>query len=312
MNEVQFIIKHKSKWEKLGGYNAVLSKKGVGIPEPGELREYAELLRTAGRHLAYSRTHFAGSETENYLNDLVGVSQALFYRREKFKFVKIINYFAADFPAALKRERRLFLLSAAVFFTGLFFVYFLCAAEPRFLRFFTDDSALNEGAVESWLYPLIGGFVFSNNIRVALTAFAFGLFAGVGTVYILLANGGMIGAYAYAALSNGGDPAYFFSLILPHGITELCAVFISGAAGLMIGRAVLIPGDHLRRDSVKIAARKAVFLIPGVAVMLLFAGLAEGFFTPLDIDIIWKFTFAALTALLLMIYFIFAGKPRGD
>ena len=320
MDEETFIKKNKNDWEKLAAYNRRLSKKSITRLEPGELREFAGLLRAAGHHLAYARTRFSGrrgdtpeslskSETENYLNRLVGLAHNHFYTREKFGFARIKNYFVKDFPRRVADEKRLFFISAAAFLTGAAFVYFMCAIEPSLASFFIpEDPGFGGAGGGNWFFPLLSSFVVTNNIRVAAMAFASGFFAGAGTLYILLANGGVIGAYLYSATTGGIGAGGFWPLILPHGIAELTAIFISGAAGLMIGRAIISPGNYKRSDAMLIASKRAAYLLPGAAAILLFAGLVEGFFTPLDIANAYKYAFAALSAAFFIFYFTFSAK----
>jgi uncharacterized membrane protein SpoIIM required for sporulation len=92
-------------------------------------------------------------------------------------------------------------------------------------------------------------------------------------------------------------------LILPHGIIELTAIFISGAAGLIIAKHLLLPGQYSRKDSLIAGTKQAVSLLAGVVILLIIAGLIEGFFTPLNISPISKLSFAALTAILLAAYY---------
>ena len=312
MTEDAFIIKNKKKWEKLADYNRRLPFRSAARLAPDGLREFVGLYRAANHHLAYARTHFAGGDAEDYLNGVVANAHNRFHTRERFRFSRVITYFTNDFPARFREDFMLFVISAAAYAFGALCVYFICAAEPSLLKYFIPEgSVFVEGAAQdSWSYPLIGSIVVTNNIRVAAMAMALGFTAGIGTLYMLLYNGGVIGAYACAAAAGNYAPAAFWSLILPHGITELAAIFISGAAGLMIGRAALVPGGYRRGDAVVIAAKRAAFMIPGVAAMLLAAGLIEGFFTPLAIVYRWKYIFAALTALFLACYFTFAGRNR--
>ena len=147
--------------------------------------------------------------------------------------------------------------------------------------------------------------IMTNNIRVAIMALAFGITAGIGTVWILFYNGAIVGALAsyVAATGNFNDVIIFWSLILPHGVPELAAIFLSGACGLMIGRAMLVPREHTRKDAVILEARRAVTLMPGIAVMLILSALIEGFFTPLNISYFFKLGFAFLVLVSLSLYF---------
>jgi uncharacterized membrane protein SpoIIM required for sporulation len=148
----------------------------------------------------------------------------------------------------------------------------------------------------------MSAMIMTNNIRVALSAFALGISACIGTVYALVYNGIIMGGLAGYLTGTGGNMLVFWSLILPHGILELTAIFLSGACGLMIGRAVVIPGEFSRRHALIKAAKEAAFLIPGIVLLLVVAGLIEGFFTPLALPPAVKLTFAGLTFTGLVVY----------
>jgi uncharacterized membrane protein SpoIIM required for sporulation len=147
----------------------------------------------------------------------------------------------------------------------------------------------------------------TNNIRVTILAVALGVTAGIGTAVVLISNGMMIGGLAGAATNSNVD-FLFWSVILPHGILELSAICIAGGAGLLIARAIYAPGDLSRRDALKLAGNEAAQLLAGVAVMLVLAGLIEGFITPTALPPAFKMAFALLTGVFMTAY-LFA-KPR--
>ena len=313
MNEEIFIEKNKERWQKLADYNKRLTGKKIeSLPIP-ELREFTELFRITGHHLAYARTHYSGGKTVSYLNQLVGNSHNYFYTRERLRISAALDYFRYGFPQMVRDEFRLFWISFAAFFIGGIFIFLLCTFDPSMLRFFLPGEITELGGdilSETWIYPILSSVIITNNIRVAIMAFAFGFLAGIGTLYILIFNGAIIGAYVYAVSAAGLSMATFWSLILPHGVIELIAIFICGAAGLIIGRAILIPERLRRKDALISAAKRASAFIPGVAFMLVIAGLIEGFFTPLGIAYSWKFLFAGLTFVFSVAYFILCGRRK--
>jgi uncharacterized membrane protein SpoIIM required for sporulation len=146
--------------------------------------------------------------------------------------------------------------------------------------------------------------IMANNIRVAMLALAFGVIGGVGTAWVLFYNGIILGALAAYVTSIGGasNALIFWSLILPHGVPELYAIFLAGACGLLIGKGMLIPGSYTRRDALIKNAREAVVLVPMVVILLVVAGLIEGFFTPLGVSPYFKLGFAGLAFMALALY----------
>ena len=305
MNEEQFIQQHSDTWHKLLYYNRRLNKKGVHRFNDGELTEFTDVFRSSMHHLAYARTHYSGGRAADLLNSAVGSAHNNFYSRNKIRLSDVAAYFINGFPTLVQSEIKLFWLSLLTFIFGGTGAYLLLLIDPSLLGFFIPVEFGPGGGIDSWMYPLLSSFIITNNIRVAALAFALGFLAGAGTLYILCVNGALIGAYVYAAQTSGYDMLNFWALILPHGVIELAAIFISGAAGLMIGRAMLMPGKLNRRDAVVNAAKRAVRMMPGIAVMLLIAGLIEGFVTPLDIADVWKYIVAGVTFVAVQFYLRF-------
>ncbi len=125
----------------------------------------------------------------------------------------------------------------------------------------------------------VAASIFTNNIQVTFLAFAGGIVLGLGTLYVLVQNGLLLGAVAGLAIGAGnGRP--FFELVVAHGVLELSCIAVAGVAGLRIASAIVDPGTRSRRDALREEARAAVEIVLGTAVWLVVAGLVEGFLTP--------------------------------
>src|SRR6185436_15321737 len=138
--------------------------------------------------------------------------------------------------------------------------------------------------MEPTIRPAMATLIFTNNIRVAFLAFAGGVLAGLGTVYVLISNGLLLGGVLGAAQFYGVAPL-LWGFVSPHGYLELTCIVIAGGAGLMLGDALLRPGLWRRRDALARAARRAVELVCGAAPVLVIAGLIEGFVSPSELPI---------------------------
>jgi uncharacterized membrane protein SpoIIM required for sporulation len=158
--------------------------------------------------------------------------------------------------------------------------------------------------------PAFAAGLMTNNIGVALKAFAFGTLGGFPTLCLLFYNGLPLGGLAMQQHQHGRD-LLFWSLILPHGIIELSAIIIAGGAGMLIGWAVIAPGRRTRRDAVTIAGRDALRLMLGTVPLFIVAGFTESFVTPSALPAPLKLGYAALTALALTAYFG-AGSRRAS
>jgi uncharacterized membrane protein SpoIIM required for sporulation len=70
---------------------------------------------------------------------------------------------------------------------------------------------------------------------------------------------------------------YLLEFIVGHGVLELFAIWVAGAAGFLLGRAVVAPGTLARSDALVLSGKRAVRMLGGAALLLLVAGMIEGF-----------------------------------
>jgi uncharacterized membrane protein SpoIIM required for sporulation len=157
--------------------------------------------------------------------------------------------------------------------------------------------------------PFAAAFIIQNNIRVALICFAGGMLLGIPTAFVLLTNGWMLGTVA-AAVRLGGYDFQFWSLIVPHGVLELSVIVISGGTGLMLGDAILRPGQLRRGEALARVAVRAVLLALGAATLLIIAGTLEAFVSPSSLPGGVKLAIGAGVGILLYSWLILAGRAR--
>ncbi len=127
--------------------------------------------------------------------------------------------------------------------------------------------------------PLASSDIMINNLQVSFAAVAGGFSCGLFSIYIMGVNGLHIGTIsALIAQNNLSYP--FWGFVYPHGSLELPAIFLAGGAGLLIGQAIVLPGQYRPIDALKQNGQKAIQLIFGIVPMLVIAGAIEGFFSP--------------------------------
>lgn len=313
MTEAHFILKNEESWKALETFNHHIAKVGVRKLAPGEVREFARLFRLVSHQLAYVKTHFPTSYVLPHLNNVLGVSHNYIYVREKRAFADVKGYFLDTFPKAVRDTWRYWAFAAALFALGMFFAGFYVHANPGRLQDIMPASlgaGWDEGEVPDWgdggidvHYTLFAAQITTNNIAVSFNAIAGGLLLGLGTVFILIYNGIIVGALFGFFYQAGANMLVAYALVLPHGVIELMAIFICGGCGLMIGKGILMPGDYTRRHSLIMQFKKTARLIPGIVALLIVAGIIEGYFTPLPINPWLKLAFAALIGVGLVAYF---------
>lgn len=307
LKEEQFINNNSNLWKELESLLNIVNKKGIKSLSSKDVKRFLHLFRQSSHNLAYARTHYHKSSVVEYLNSLVGRCHNHIYAVKKVPSREFFKYISYGFPGLLKEYRWFIVTSFSFFALGMLLSLLLVLYNPDNAGLFLPMNMVEgvkggKSGGGTWNYPLMSSYIMYNNISVSLRAFVFGITLGLGTIYVLFINGTVLGAltglvYLY------GDPVNYWSLILPHGIIELTAIFISGAAGLIIAKSILLPGEYTRRYSLVDGAKKAISLIIGVIVMLVIAGIIEGFFTPLKISEATKLIFAALTGIVLTLYF---------
>ena len=193
--------------------------------------------------------------------------------------------------------------------------------DPEFSELVGVNPALREIYIETkthWWESLneegnqIGAAnIMQNNIRVTIMTFALGAMLGLGTIYYLAYNGANI-ASVLALTYQAGFGNDLVTFMVGHGVIELSCIFIAGGAGLLIGSAMILPGDLSRADALKTRGMEAVRLMMGVALLLVVAAIIEGFISPAPINPRIKFGIGALTGLALYSYLLFAGRETTE
>jgi uncharacterized membrane protein SpoIIM required for sporulation len=152
------------------------------------------------------------------------------------------------------------------------------------------------------------GYYIWNNVRIGFQTFAGGLLAGVGSVWFLAANGVIIGSVA-GYLTQVGYSATFWSFVAGHSSLELIAIVLSGAAGLRLGLAVIAPGNRSRKSALVAAAKPAVRIMYGAAILFFLAACVEAFWSPhTALPPNAKIAIGVAGWALVLLYFLFAGR----
>jgi uncharacterized membrane protein SpoIIM required for sporulation len=142
---------------------------------------------------------------------------------------------------------------------------------------------------------------------VTIYTFAFGATCGIGTLFYLAVNGANI-ASVVALTYRAGFGNDLVTFMVGHGVVELSCIFIAGGAGLLIGSAMIMPGDLTRADALKTRGMEAVRLMIGVAILLVVAGTIEGFISPAPVDPRVKYSIGVITGVAMYAYLLFAGR----
>lgn len=255
-----------------------------------DLLALPRLYRAAVSSLSVARATSLDADLVAYLEALAARGYFLVYGVSGGLGRRTLRFIRRDLPAAVCSLATETWVAAALLALGTAIGAVLVARDPSWYAAFVPE-ALAQGrdptaATASLRATLLGGgdqplallasFLFTNNARVAIGAFALGFAAGVPTALLMLSTGTMLGAIL-ALFGGRGLGVELGGWLMIHGTTELFAVVLAGAAGFRIGRAVIFPGVLSRIGAAQAAGRQAATVMIGVAAMLFVAGLLEGF-----------------------------------
>ncbi len=303
-----FLESRIEKWKRLEELTTRASKLRLINLTGEEVREFGRLYRRTAADLAIAREEVRDQRLVNYLNHLVARAHGAIYRSESSGFGVFLSFFLYDFPAAFRKASRFILTAFLAFLLPCAFAFLMCYIDegfadqiaPGLRQMIAEHVDWTEQVNEA--NPFFSSLIQTNNITVTFVAFAGGILAGIGTVAVLAFNGLNVGIVVGLCVRYSFWKIPIF--MAGHGVIELTAIFISGGAGLLIGKALLMPGDLRRIDALVTNGLLAIKLLLGCIPMLLIAGLIEGFVSPSHISPIYKYAISAVSALVLVAYFM--------
>lgn len=311
MNTIEFRRANEASWRTL---ESSLTGRRQRFGGGSELAQFAVLYRKVAADLSYAQTYFPGEEVTRYLNDLVATAHNRFYRQRDSRLSAVWRFYTGGFPALFRQLGVYIGLSTFVTLAAALFGYLTVLSAPLQAYQLLPASFLNQldptmTGPRAMNAPILSSVIMTHNILVTLQAFVLGITLGILTLYVLWQNGLIIGVLA-ALFQTHGNSSLFWSLIVPHGVTELMAIFIGGGAGLYFAHRILAPGSHRRMTSIIVGLRDAVQLMLGTVPMFIIAGTIEGFVTPSALPQGVKFGVAVVSALAWLWYFGWVGRHR--
>lgn len=314
-----FTASRQPRWQELERLLARSDGNGLRSFDPDQIEVLVRAYRHVVSDLALAQRDFPDDQLTLWLNGLAVRAHLRLYRAPAPAWHRLGQFFWTDFGRRFRAARPYLVASALLLLGPAALAYVGALLEPTLRDALVPVSlrqVMSNGRtwtdIQPALRPGMATLIFTNNIQVAFLAFAGGILFGLGTAYVLVGNGLLLGGVLGAAQFYGVAPLVW-SFISPHGYLELTCIVIAGAAGLMLGDALLRPGLILRREALARAARQAVELVVGAAPVLVVAGLIEGFVSPSDLPIAVKLVFgpvvgAGLYALLFTVGRATPGK----
>ena len=275
-----FIGARTERWNEL---RAVASGKANLKRSPDDLRRIGALYRATSADLAIARRVYPSDPMINELELLITPARAIVYRRPSQRF-DLRSYYRDRYWQRIGERPWLLVIATLLLLVPTLAVFVWALRDPN--RAASLLGGRFSGGRETWgdqgysasQQANVSSSIFVNNIRVSLLAFAFGITAGLGTAYLLVFNGALLGMFAGVSVQQGHGTVAF-ALIYGHGFLELTIIAISAAAGMRMGWAVVDPGNRPRLVALREESTAAVEIILGTIPFFIAAGLIEGFFT---------------------------------
>ncbi len=309
----RFVSRRRPDWDAL---SALLSRQKTGGLSLDELQKLDRLYRVAAADLAHAQAHYAGSDAHRFLNGLCTTAYGAIYQAPKDRLAAARRFYAEGFPEAVRDAGRHISASAALFVLGLLLGAAVVLLEPTGAELLVPQ-ALRDYVARGELWTddffsitppgLASTQIATNNIGVTVAAFALGLTAGLGTVFVLLNNGVHIGS-VFALCAREGMGLRLLDFIGAHGFVELSIIVIAGGAGLLLGHALVDPGELPRSEALRRNGQRAVRLVVGCAPFLFAIGFVEGYVSPAPFPTWTKVALGLALGVTFWLYLLRAGR----
>jgi uncharacterized membrane protein SpoIIM required for sporulation len=280
--------------------------------------------RQLARHLALARDRQYSAELSARLEALVLAGhQALYGARQPGESGGVLLFVRSTFPQLVRLHWRSVLVASLCLFLPMIVLTILIPFVPEFAyvmmpaeqlakvqQMYDPANRVLGEAREAGSDVAMWGYYIWNNVRIDFQCFAGGLLFGVGSIFFLMFNGGVIGTIA-GHLTQLGYIETFWGFVAGHSALELVGAALSGAAGLQLGYALIAPGRRTRLDALKTASHDAVRILYGAAAMTFMAAFIEAFWSasrvpPVEV----KYAFGVVGWVLVIAYFCFVGRRR--
>jgi len=314
VKQTPFEAAHQKEWET---FEAFLDGKAAF--DPGEMPSRFRRLCQA---LALAAQRCYSADLVDRLNRLALRGHHAMYVNRRRESQQVWDFLLAGFPRLVRQEWRLITAAALLFFGPLIGLIVLLQYYPDFVHYLLsprqiasfhemyDPANRRIGMRESDTSMMMFGHYIWNNVRIGFQTFAGGMLFGVGSAFFLAANGVILGAVS-GYLTQVGYTETFWSFVAGHSSLELLAIALSGAAGFKLGLALISPGNQSRKSALMAAAKPAVRIMYGAAVMFVAAAFVEAFWSPISqVPFLVKIAVGAAGWVLILGYFILGGRRR--
>jgi len=309
-----WLEKRKPHWQRLEQLLDQSSRKGFRSLGRSDLRELGLLYRQIAADLAALRQDAGSVHFARYLNQLLARAHNIIYSTRKTRTSNVVEFFLTTYPNIFRKNRNYVLVATVVFFVSGLVAAGLTWQDPEFKLLVLGPQMVETiEKREMWTHsivaikPLASSGIMTHNLSVGFATFAMGITGGLGTLYLIILNGVLMGVIGMACHLSGMS-LKLWEFVAPHGVLELPAIFIAGGAGLRVAVGLLFPGYLPRRESLVRAGNEGVQLLLGSIPILVIAGVIEAFVSPTGLARPLKFGLAGALFTLLTLYLFTVGK----
>ncbi len=302
-----YVAAHHAQWARL---EQLVGRRQLTGAEADEL---LDLYQRVSTHLSVVRSASPDPSLVAHLSSLLSRARLATAGKRAGSWAALSGFFTSTFPAALYRLRRWWVATAIVSVAFAVAVGAYAYANPRVWTSTMSQEEIDafvgtdfEQYYSEYSHLDFTGLVWTNNAWVAAQVIALGIF-GLPVVLILSLNVVNVGI-AGALMAYHGRTGLFFGLILPHGLLELTAIFVAGAAGLRICWAWVSPGPVPRLQSLAHEVRSAVGIALGLAAVLFVSGVIEGFVTPSGLPTWARIAIGVVAETVFLLYVFVVGR----
>jgi uncharacterized membrane protein SpoIIM required for sporulation len=325
----KFITEERSYWSELERELERFEAKPETRLSLRQLERVHYLYQRASADLAKIATFSAEPNTRLYLESLVGRAFGEIHETsEKPHRLRPLYWFFTIFPQTFRKHIRAFWISLVAIMVGAAFGGFAVmidsSAKQTLLPFAhlqenpSERVKKEEGVVTDHLKGAktsFSSFLMTHNTRVAILTLALGMTWGIGTLMMLFYNGVTLGAVAVDYVLAGETP-FLLGWLMPHGVIEIPAILLAGQAGIVLAGALIGWGKPISlRMRLRKISKDLATLIFGVALMLVWAGIVEAFFSQYHAPVLpysIKIAFGAFELIILALFLGRAGRKRAS
>lgn len=325
LNLERFQAHARPRWNNLESLLGVLESRPDRRVNPAEAQQLMELYAQTSADLNRVTHGALAPELRQYLERLVARAYAELYyappkRSDIWQPRRWFRIFTA-FPESFRRQSRYFGIAMLVTLLGCALGGLAVRYDPAAVdvllpadylrnpgeRVHQEEQGKSEHRNNAELEAAFSAELIRHNIQVALLAAALGVTFGIGTALLLFENGVLLGAVA-VNYTRKGFGLFLSAWLLPHGVFEIPSILIAGQAGFYLARLLL----HRRENrNVRESMREWLILVAGLAMMLVWAGIMEAFFSQHHAPVLpygFKVAVAIAELVLLALYLLLIGK----